>query len=85
MSAFLDADCVIGALFRAKFLEPKDWKQSNKTMYAETFWRSGRMAMVTIEIIVDHDVHKISRQSITIMSNLHHAAASAIVDKCSIK
>ncbi|MDR0637924.1 MAG: hypothetical protein LBG27_03310 [Spirochaetaceae bacterium] len=84
MIVYLDADCALDALIRARFINSKDWKQKNSKKYTVTFNHCKTKGLICFEVSVEGYVHRISALYIKNLERQYDVKLSVIVNRCVI-
>jgi hypothetical protein len=83
---FLDAECVINHWIRTGFIQDSKWKHDSKELYyTEIFLLVGKRAtMISIEILVDGGMHKITKSIVRTLERRFVQNFSAVFSLCAI-
>jgi hypothetical protein len=84
MTIYLDADCAIDALIRAKFIKPENWKRPDSEKYNVTFYHAKTNGTLCFHVCVDGSVHKISNLYIKNLEKQYNINLSPIINQCAI-
>ena len=85
---YLDADCAISALISLGVLKPADWKREQlkvqELYYPARFYHAEKKATVTLEILLFHTRHCITKSSIRILAAIYKIDLDQVLSACAL-
>ncbi|GHV43060.1 hypothetical protein AGMMS49546_23560 [Spirochaetia bacterium] len=82
---YLSADCVIEFLYAMGFIKKDAWKHNTKELYYPArFYRTDKIASISLEISVFNTNHCVTKSSIRILAKRYELNADEVFIKCAI-